>query len=429
MTTRNIPKNGFTVTWLDNLKSEPKRFEIPDKGAKGLRLRVSPGGAKTFVWLYRDGNSTRRVTIGQYGDRDGQITLAKARKKLVDLKDNLRAGIKPHTSGEGIPKTVTELCEAFYKRRILNSRKRPDIVRQVLDHDIIPIIGNRRLTTVTTTTLVGVVDKVIDRGARAHAGRVLSTIKQAFKWAQVRGYVELSPASPLDASSLDVGSNIRERALDVDDEGEAQAVLAETTALFKALDAAPRLSAQIRIGLKLLLLTGVRSGELRLARWEHVDLDNALWKIPASNTKNAKAWSVPLSDTAVTLFEELDDESNGSDWVLRSADREAPITDKAMARAVRRLFSLKDKNDKQLLDIPRFYPHDLRRTLRTHLSRLGVAPHIAEKCLNHSLSKIGQTYDKHTFIDERREALQLWANSIESALNPHNNVTILMTGS
>jgi integrase len=429
MTTRNIPKNGFTVTWLDNLKSESKRFEIPDKGAKGLRLRVSPGGTKTFVWLYRDGNSTRRVTIGQYGDRDGQITLAKARKKLVDLKDNLRAGIKPHTSGEGIPKTVTELCEAFYKRRILNSRKRPDIVRQVLDHDIIPIIGNRRLTTVTTTTLVGVVDKVIDRGARAHAGRVLSTIKQTFKWAQVRGYVELSPASPLDASSLDVGSNIRERALDVDDEGEAQTTLAETTALFNALDAAPRLSAQIRIGLKLLLLTGVRSGELRLARWEHVDLDNALWKIPASNTKNAKAWSVPLSDTAVTLFKELDDESNGSDWVLRSADREAPITDKAMARAVRRLFSLKDKNDKRLLDIPRFYPHDLRRTLRTHLSRLGVAPHIAEKCLNHSLSKIGQTYDKHTFIDERREALQLWANSIESALNPHKNVTILMTGS
>jgi hypothetical protein len=202
MTTRTVPKNGFTVTWLDNLKSEPKRFEIPDRGAKGLRLRVSPGGAKTFVWLYRDGKTTRRVTIGQYGDRDGQITLAKARKKVVELKDNLRAGIKPHASGEGTPKTVTELFEAFYKRRILNIRKRPDIIRQVLDHDIIPIIGNRRLSTITTTTLVGVVDKVVDRGAKAHAGRVLSTIKQAFKWAQVRGYVELSPASPLDASQL-----------------------------------------------------------------------------------------------------------------------------------------------------------------------------------------------------------------------------------
>jgi integrase len=428
MTKCNIPKNGFTVTWLNNLKPEPKRFEIPDRGARGLRLRVSPGGTKTFVWLYRDGKATRRVTIGQYGDKDGQITLAKARKKLADLKDNLRAGVKPHASGEGVPKTVTELFEAFYKRRILSTRKRPDVIRQVLDHDIIPVIGNRRLTTITTTTLVGVVDKVVDRGAKAHAGRVLSTIKQAFKWAQVRGYVELSPASPLDASSLDVGSNIRERALDVDDEGEAQGVLAETTAFLYALDASPRLSVQIRLGLKLLLLTGVRSGELRLAKWEHIDFDNALWKIPAGNTKNAKAWSVPLSDTALALFNDLYDEANGSDWVLRSADREVPITDKAMARAIRRLFSLKDKNDKRLLDIPRFYPHDLRRTLRTHLSRLGIAPHIAEKCLNHSLSKIGKTYDKHTFIDERREALQLWADSIDLALNPRDNVTILVMG-
>jgi integrase len=429
MTTSALPKNGFTTKYLDNLKFAPKRFEIADPGAKGLRLRVSPGGTKTFIWYYRDGAKIRRLTLGLYGYGEDRLRLDKARQKINTTKARLNDGIKPHAESANAPRTVTDLCEFFYQRRIEGIRKRPDVVRQVLDHDIIPVIGTRRISSITPPTLARVIDKVVDRGATVHANKVLGILKQIFNYAQARGFVDLSPAHPLKAQDLGIISNIRERALDTDDEGEAQADLIEICALWHALDKAPKLSPQCRYGTKILLLTGVRSGELRLARWEHVDFDNALWKIPAGNTKNAKAWSVPLSDMAVTLFEELHDEANGSDWVLRSADREAPITDKAMARAVRRLFSLKDKNNKQLLDIPQFYPHDLRRTLRTHLSRLGIAPHIAEKCLNHSLSKIGKTYDKHTFIDDRREALQLWADSIKSALNPHNNVTILMTGS
>jgi integrase len=386
---------------------------------------VSPGGTKTFIWYYRDGTKIRRLTLGQYGEGDGKLTLAKARQKLITAKERLKDGIKPHAESANAPKTVADLCEFFYKRRIEGIRKRPDIVRQVLDHDIIPVIGTRRISSITTPTLARVIDKVVDRGATAHANKALGTLKQMFNFAQARGFVDLSPAHPLKAQDLGIVSNIRERALDTNDEGEAQVVLAEIRALWRALGKAPRLSPQNRIGTKILLLTGVRSGELRLARWEHINFDNATWKIPASNTKNAKAWSVPLSPRVLDLFKKLHKAAEGSPWVLPSFTGEGPITDKALARAVKRLFSLKDADGNRLLTIDYFTPHDLRRTLRTHLSRLGVAPHIAEKCLNHSLSKLGKTYDKHTYLDERREALEKWAVVVDLAVNPRDNVPIL----
>ena len=139
MKERTVPKNGFTAKFLDNLKPEVERYEINDTGAKGLRLRVSPGGAKSFVWYYRDGGKCRRFTIGQYGDGESQITLAQARSKLIATKQKWADGIKPHSETAGTPKTVAELCEVFYERRIVPVRKRPEAVRQVLDHDIIPV--------------------------------------------------------------------------------------------------------------------------------------------------------------------------------------------------------------------------------------------------------------------------------------------------
>ena len=431
MAEHTVPKNGLTAKFLDNLKPQAERYELSDPGAKGLRLRVSPGGTKTFVWFYRDGGTCRRLTLGQYGDGDSQITLAQARSRLIAVKQKLADGIKPHFDAAGTPKTVAELCEVFYERRILPVRRRPDAVRQVLDHDIIPEIGNKRIVSITAPLLARVVDKVVDRGAAAHAGKVLATLKQVFKFAQARGYIDISPATPLSPLDLGVKSNIGERALDTDDEGEAQADLVEIRALWHALDHAPRLSPQIRLGVKILLLTGVRSGELRLARFEHIDFDNATWKIPASNTKNAKAWTVPLSPLVLELFRKLHKAAEGSAWVLPSfmgdLTGKTPITDKALARAVKRLFSLNTPDGAKLLPIAEFTPHDFRRTVRSHLSRLGTDPLIAEKCLNHSLGKLDKIYNKHTYLNERRKALETWAAEIELAVRSRGNVITIRT--
>jgi hypothetical protein len=128
MTERTVPKNGFTAKFLDSLKPQAERFELNDAGAKGLHPRMSPGGTKTFVWYYRDAGKCRRLTLGQYGNGESQISLSQARSKLTAVKQKWSDGIKPHSKAAGTAKTVTELCDAGTRaasRPCANARTHP----------------------------------------------------------------------------------------------------------------------------------------------------------------------------------------------------------------------------------------------------------------------------------------------------------------
>ncbi len=168
-----------------------------------------------------------------------------------------------------------------------------------------------------------------------------------------------------------------------------------------------------RVALQLLLLLGVRSGELRLSRWADVDTENRTLTIPVEHqklslkqAKQASPFIVPLSPFALGLLEQLQHVGGmGNEYIFIGAKGDKPITDKVFGRAVRRM--LPD------MGVERFTPHDLRRTLRTRLSEQGVPPHIAEKCLNHSMGRIIQTYNQYDYLEERREALKAWSDYLE----------------
>ena len=190
----------------------------------------------------------------------------------------------------------------------------------------------------------------------------------------------------------------------------------EIRQLWEVLDAHPRLSMQVRIGLQLLILLGIRSGELRQAKWS--DLDQGLLTIPVDNQKvnpkqrkNAKPFVVPVDDFALELFEQL----RGLDAVWIFPGSAGCISERVFSKATRRLLA-------KHLDIEPFVPHDLRRTMRTNLSRLKVPPHVAELCLNHSLGTIIDTYDQHSYLDERREALEKWSQHVQVVIGKHENV-------
>jgi integrase len=396
------PSKGFTTAFLNNLRPKDKRVELADKGCSGLRLRLEPSGRKTFVWYYADAGRNRVKTLGRYGE----LTLAQARKDLQKAKEK-------HADGESVstptdaPKTVKELAEQFYKRRIIPHRKHPDAVRSMLDTDIIPKLGKKKLTTLSTPVVAGMIHSVVDRGAVCHAGKVLAVTKQMFSFAEGIGLIDRNPAYSLDKKNLGCVDNVRERYL-----------LAEEIAPFwHALDRYERLSEQVRIGLKILLLTGVRSGELLKARWEHIDFDKAEWFIPEENSKTT-AWTVPVVPMVRALLHDLKEIADDlhSSWVMAGLT-DGPISDKALGRAMRRLFQLNP-------DLAPCVPHDMRRTLRTHLEDLGIEPHIAEKCLNHSLGRIERTYNKNTLIEKRRAALEKWADYVYSLVTPADNVAV-----
>ena len=184
----------------------------------------------------------------------------------------------------------------------------------------------------------------------------------------------------------------------------------------------------------------MRSGELLQATWDEIDSDAATWTVPPSHMKltrqrerKAKPWVVPLSPLALRLFEELRGLATalGSLHVMASfhpAARGEPLSEKALNHAMRRLFD----GEKPVLRFEgeRPTPHDLRRTVRTHLGdTLGVPWHIGERALNHSLGKITETYDKGPYLKERRDALEKWAAYVARLVAPGSaKVSFLPTG-
>jgi integrase len=413
----------LTAKTIEAARPGAKDYEIADAGAPGLRLRITPKGARVFRWHVTRGGRQQVVTIGRWSKnpQPGRVTLAEARSCLEKLKIAHRAGTldevllaelaatrparTPPEPAAG-PLTVRELAADFIVY-IERRRKRPEQARRPIELDILPVLGDRALSSITSRDVRQVVEAVVARGSPTQAGAVLAVAKQLFRFAQGRDELVANPAAVLDPGALGVVRNRCQRYLTPE----------EIAAFWAALDACKGMTPTVRIGLKLLLLLGVRSGELLLATWDEVDFDTATWVIPVAHQKSTKAqeerarpWAVPLSPMALELFRELKAlaDSLRSPNVMASFHAGGePLTEKALNHAMRRLFEGKAP----LLTFPgeRPTPHDLRRTMRTHMGDLGVSFHVAERCLNHSLGKIADIYDRGDYLAERRAALEKWS--------------------
>ena len=158
---------------------------------------------------------------------------------------------------------------------------------------------------------------------------------------------------------------------------------------------------------RLLLLTGCRRSELAELLWSDIDLDRREIVIPGERYKNLKAHLVPLSTQAVMLIAALPHLA-GSPYVFSATGK------KPLGGIFRRTHQLNELIDPALA---KWGPHDLRRTVRTGLSRLGVPAEVAERCLGHLPGGIQRHYDMHQYAREKRAALQLWADHIDALVN------------
>ncbi len=430
------PKNGLTTTFLNKLKPQDKQYELIDHSSKGLRVRISPAGSKTFIWRYITKDRKSKVyTIGYYTDKyDGEeqtknITLSEAHEKLLSLKALHKSGNlltakeqkqieeEKKQANNKLKSTLGDKIEDFYKT-LEATRRRPEAPRQLIDAEILGkrkgfegiVLGNLVLRDVTSQDVQELIYNTIRRGAPEHAMKILALLKQFFSWCVNGDHVTHSPIDKLNRKYFGVTSNREEHIFDIAPEeegGEPIKGLPEIVNFFETLDKSVRLSIQVINGLKILLLTGVRTGELLKAKKGALKENN--WFIPKGNTKTLEGWTVPLSDFVLALFEELEEASDDDNEFYMNA-----IDSKAMARAVSRLRTEHKWSY--------FKPHTLRKVFRTHIEFMGVTSRVAEKCLNHSLGKIEGTYNKAKMLEKRREALIQWSAKVERALKPDNNV-------
>lgn len=365
-----------------------KRYEVHDQLLPGLHLRVSATGGKVFGVSRRINGRMKRIRIGAYPI----VSLADARDKARDILRDVELGRYDETSpavAEPSPRltlgeVVPQFIELYSKPRNRDWRGTERVLQKFS-----PLFP-RPIDQVKRADVVRVLDTIIAGGAPTRANRALAAIKKLMNWCVDRAMIETSPVAALRPPTKEVA---RDRVL----------ADQEVIAIYDAVSSEGFPFAQFT---QLLILTGQRRGEVAGMRWSEVDLEKGIWTLPAKRAKNATSHIVPLAPLAIFILKSVP-RFQGSDLVFTTTG-DTPIS--GFGR-------LKARLDVAVgLDAEDWRFHDLRRTMATNMAMMRIQPHIIEAVLNHKtgiVSGVAATYNRHAYLDEKREALELWATKVE----------------
>lgn len=390
------------------IKSE-EHFDLRGDG-DGLYLSFRDNFA-TPIWRfrYRFAGKQRVMNLGSYA----VLSLADARRSAKELRARVAmghdvAGEKQERKKAAVAKiedeknalTVAQLADEYFERTIIGHWKHPNIVRSRIERDIKPNIGKLAVQDVKPMHIDAMLQSVVKRGAPTTANDVLRWVRRMFDYAVKRHMVEYNPASAFTLGDAGGKEESRDRWLNRD----------ELVQLFEAMRVTVGFGIENFLAAKLLLLLAVRKQELTAAKVAEFDLKKAVWTLPAERTKTGVTINIPLAAPAVECLRKLIELGCSSDYLLPARKRQERMLPHIHENTLNVALSKVRPN---LGDMERFVIHDFRRTARTHLSALGIVPHIAERCLNHKVEGVAGIYDRHDYIDERREALTKWAAFLE----------------
>lgn len=385
---------ALTDTALKALKPQDKPYTLADD--RGLYVEVFPTGGIVWRFRYRVAGKREKLTLGKYP----ALTLKNARIKR-DEAAQAAAMDKSPAKQKQLAKlaaadatTVAEFGERFFREVVAKDRQNITIPRRYFDKAIVPAIGRKPVREVTTEDVRDIIWKKKDEGFDAAAGNIRGVLKRLFDYAMTAGLVSVNPVLALPMRHVHKAKS-RERSLTPEE------IRCFLVAAFES-----NIRRQFKIGLQLILLTMVRKSELLLARWAHVDFEQAEWHIPAEHSKTGKPHIVFLSSQSVALFKELQALAGGSELVLPGrGSLTKPFAHNAINSALK--VALRGQ------DIPAFTIHDLRRTASTLLHENGWASDVVEKALNHTIGGVRGVYNRAEYEPQRRQMLQFWANYIE----------------
>jgi len=374
------PRRPFTDRYLAALKAGPARYEVLDPARRGLLLRITPNGIKTFYFRYQRNLKPVRLMIGRYPAislRLAYETHAELVKRL-NRGEGLRVESPIGLRGLGLAAepadaalTVGDLADEFSKRYLQRERKHPREAELVIEGNILRYWRHRPTKSITRRDGVLLLDRVVDRNAPVMANRVAALLSQMFRFGVERGMLEASPL----VSMPRPGGTERSRRRKLDER--------EVRVFWKKLTRS-RLTAEVRLALKLILVTAQRPGEVALAAWTEFDLQRRIWTIPAERSKNGQQHEVPLSELALTLIRHLRRRFGETRYLIPSrcwrARDGAPITVRALSQGIR--------DRRKYFSLPDFTPHDLRRTAASLMTASGVPRLHVEKVLNHTIDDV-----------------------------------------
>jgi integrase len=388
----------FTARWIETVSVETRR-DFTDPDVKGLALRVTPSGSKSWAYTYRrksDGRK-RRVTLGEFP----AVSLHQARAKASGHRAAIAEGADPASEKTAHKKveTVDQLLDRYLTDYAPAESKWTAEVRRIFKKDVRPAIGGHKITAVTKADILAILNAVRDRGAGVTSNRTLAAVRKAFNWAVSEGYLK---ASPVQGIGQRVKEQSRSRSLSE----------AEIRAFWTGLDEA-KMAPGTKLALRLALVTGQRIGEVCGAMKSEVNLDKAEWLIPARRVKNRRDHSVPLSPLAGELFRKALELSGESPFLFPSRPRSRLVKRQQHLASHGVSHAMQGALEALGLATSPATPHDLRRTVASQLAAVGIGENVVARVLNHA-SEIGKTitgavYIRHSFSAEKRHALGAWA--------------------
>ncbi|MDA1315120.1 MAG: tyrosine-type recombinase/integrase [Acidobacteria bacterium] len=364
-----------------------KALEPPERGNRisyddevsGFGVRVTTGGHRAFILNYRTEGRERRLTIGSWP----AWSATGARRRAKDLRVLIDQGEDPLAEKQErrAAPTVAHIA-AEYLARHASRKKTGNADRLYLERDVLPGWGNLKAKDIRRRDVIRLVE------TKAHATPIagnylLSVIRTLFDWAVERELVEANPCwgvkPPAKKSS-------RDRVLSED----------EIRTVWGKLDDAA-MGPESRLAVRFMLATGQRSGEACGLTWDELDAAREWWTIPKERSKNGLAHRVPLTALARELLKQG---AKGSRFVFQSSRGPKALTVGGLSNAV--------KWNLDHFDVVHFTPHDLRRSVASHLASLGVERLVIGKILNHTEKGVTSVYDRHGYDQEKRRALMKW---------------------
>lgn len=394
----------LTDTKLKNLKPQDKLYKVSDRD--GLYVAVLTSGTVSFRYDYRINGRRETLVIGQYG-RDG-ISLAEAREELIAAKKLLKAGQSPAAAKrDGIKKirgaeTFAVHTDSYMKHVILADSTR--VMKQVvIDRDILPVLGNKMMTEITTSMVRDLCDRIVERGGRATAVQAREIISSVYRHANDRGHGLFNPAADIKPSSIAIFKP-RERTLTPEEIG----------LFFRTLDAIGAMGT-MKMALKLVLITMVRKGEFTNATWDEIDFKKWTWTIPSDRMKGSRAHVIYLPKQAQDILVGLQMCAGGSEYLVPGRyNFRKPLSNAALNSLIDRTVKIINEDGEH---IQGFTVHDMRRTASTLLHEAGYPSDWIEKALAHEQKGVRAVYNKAEYARQRAYMLQQWADMIDSWIN------------
>ena len=391
----------FSDRTLRALKPKASRFTTFEDSPYGhgrLGVRVSPNGVKTFIFRHSHAGKERLRTMGKYPE----LGLAEARKMAADYAERLGRGESLETATDqqaSTPAIFTfqQLGEEFIEKEAKPNKASWKGDAQKLKSQIYPVFGEKPAKEIMRTEIRDFLEtKAITAPIRANRLRAL--IHRIYNWGLERDLVEFNPCAGVKPPGKE---SSRERCL----------TDTEVRQLWSWCNT--KLDFPFGPIIRLLLLTGQRSGEVRQMRWDEVD--GPWWTIPKDKTKHKKRdHRVFLGPTAVKTIELCRQISGDTPWIMPSPKTKfkTPIHPTSLSHAIERLQIAAGLDDEY-----RYIPHDIRRTFATGLGGLQVGEKMISRILSHTLTGVTDIYDRYRYDGAKRRIMIAWDHQIVRILS------------